>query len=87
VTWQIDFWLMIILIMFAVLALEVKDLLAAVGILTGYSFLMALLFAELGAPDVALTEAALGAAITGIFLLVTLRFVSRREDPEEEEDA
>lgn len=75
--WELDFWLMLVLIMFALLALELKDLLAAVGVLTGYSFLIALLFAALGAPDVALTEAALGAALTGVFLLVALVFVGR----------
>jgi uncharacterized MnhB-related membrane protein len=80
VIWQVDFWLMIVLILFAILALEVRDLLASVGILTGYSFLMALLFAELGAPDVALTEAALGAALTGVFLLVALSFMDRRSE-------
>lgn len=78
--WQLDFWLMLILIAAAVTALEVKDLLAAVGILTGYSFLLALLFAELGAPDVALTEAALGAGLTGVFLLVALAFLDRRSE-------
>ena len=75
---ELDLWLMVVLVVFAVLALEVKDLLAAVGILTGYSFLIALLFAQLGAPDVALTEAALGAALTGLFLLVALFFLERR---------
>ncbi|TVP44230.1 MAG: DUF4040 domain-containing protein [Gemmatimonadales bacterium] len=78
--WQLDFWLMLILIAAAVTALEVRDLLAAVGVLTGYSFLMALLFAELGAPDVALTEAALGAGLTGVFLLVALAFLDRRSE-------
>jgi uncharacterized MnhB-related membrane protein len=78
--WELDFWLMLVLIMFALLALELKDLLAAVGVLTGYSFLMALLFAALGAPDVALTEAALGAALTGVFLLVALIFVGRKSE-------
>lgn len=79
-TGQLDFWLVLVLIMFAVLALELDDLLAAVAALTGYSFLMALLFATLGAPDVALTEAALGAALTGVLLLVTLVFVGRRSN-------
>jgi uncharacterized MnhB-related membrane protein len=78
--WQLDFWLMLILIAAAVTALEVRDLLAAIGVLTGYSFLMALLFAELGAPDVALTEAALGAGLTGVFLLVALAFLDRRSE-------
>jgi energy-converting hydrogenase B subunit D len=78
--WQIDFWLMLVLVIAAITALEVRDLLAAIGVLTGYSFLMALLFAELGAPDVALTEAALGAGLTGVFLLVALAFTDRRSE-------
>jgi uncharacterized MnhB-related membrane protein len=78
--WQVDFWLLLVLTLFAFLALEVRDLLAAVGVLTAYSFLMALLFAELGAPDVALTEAALGAGLTGVFLLVALTFLDRMSE-------
>lgn len=75
--WQIDFWLMGILVLIAIMALQARDLLVAVGVLTGYSLLMALLFASLGAPDVALTEAALGAGLTGIFLLLALVFTRR----------
>lgn len=75
--WQLDFWLMLLLVLFALLALGTRDLLVAVAVLTGYSFLMALLFAELGAPDVALTEAALGAGLTGVFFVVALLFVGR----------
>jgi energy-converting hydrogenase B subunit D len=78
--WQLDFWLMLVLVLAAITALEVRDLLAAIGVLTGYSFLMALLFSELGAPDVALTEAALGAGLTGVFLLVALAFTDRRSE-------
>ncbi|MBM3318892.1 MAG: DUF4040 domain-containing protein [Candidatus Eisenbacteria bacterium] len=76
--WQLDFWLMSLLIIAAVVALKVKDLLVSVGMLTGYSFLMALLFSELGAPDVALTEAALGAGLTGVLLVAALHRLERR---------
>jgi multicomponent Na+:H+ antiporter subunit B len=76
-TWQVDFGLMLVLVLLAILALETRDLLAAVGILTGFSLLMALVFAELGAPDVALTEAALGAGLTGVLLLVALARTGR----------
>lgn len=77
---SLDILLMVVLVLFALLALRVRDLLAAVTILTGYSFLMALLFSELGAPDVALTEAALGAGLTGVFLLVALGFINRQSE-------
>lgn len=76
--WTLDLLLMTLLVLFALLALSIRDLLGAVAVLTGYSFLMALLFSELGAPDVALTEAALGAGLTGVFLLVALGFMDRR---------
>lgn len=75
--WQLDFWLLVLLIISALVALHVRDLLAAVAILTAYSFFMALLFAEMGAIDVALTEAVLGAGVTGV-LFVTAIFVMRR---------
>jgi energy-converting hydrogenase B subunit D len=77
---SLDLLLMTVLVLFALLALSVRDLLAAVAVLTGYSLLMALLFSELGAPDVALTEAALGAGLTGVFLLVALGFMKRMSE-------
>jgi uncharacterized MnhB-related membrane protein len=41
---------------------------------------MALLFAQLGAVDVAFTEAVLGAGVTGVILLGTLFFLPRRSE-------
>lgn len=76
--WQLDFWLMLVLIVSAIAALQVRDLAAAVVVLTGYSFVMALLFAELGAVDVAFTEATLGAGVTGVLLVVALFAMERR---------
>ena len=78
--WQLDFWLMSLLIIAAIVALKVKDLLVSVGMLTGYSFLMALLFSELGAPAVALTEAALGAGLTGVLFVAALYRLERRSE-------
>lgn len=70
--WPLDFLLLLVLLATAVMALEVRRLVAAVVVLTAYSFFMALLFAGLGAVDVALTEAALGAALTGVLFIVAL---------------
>ena len=60
--WQIDFWLFVILIVSALVALNVRDLLAAVAVLAAYSFFVALLFAQMGAIDVSFVEATLGRA-------------------------
>ncbi len=70
--WQIDLWLLILLCITALLALEVRSLLAAVALLAAYSFFVAVVFAQLGAIDVAFIEAALGAGITGVLFVVTL---------------
>ncbi len=75
--WQIDFWLLIILIALALIALKIRDLLAAVAVLSGYSFVMALLFVSMGAVDVAFTEAALGAGVTGVLFVVALFAMER----------
>jgi multicomponent Na+:H+ antiporter subunit B len=76
--WQLDFFLLVILVIAALVALQVRDLLAAVAVLTAYSFFMALLFAEMGAVDVAFTEAALGAGVTGVFFIIALFALERR---------
>ena len=78
--WQIDFWLLVILIIAAIIALNVRDLLAAVAALTAYSFFVALLFAQMGAIDVAFVEATLGAGITGVLLVVALFLTRRRSE-------
>ncbi len=78
--WQIDFWLLIILIISAIIALSVHDLLAAVAALSAYSFFVALLFAQMGAIDVAFVEATLGAGVTGVLLVVALFLTKRRSE-------
>ena len=78
--WEIDFWLLVILIISALIALQVRDLLAAVAALSVYSFVVALLFAQLGAIDVSFVEATLGAGVTGVFFIVALFFTRRRSE-------
>ena len=64
----------------ALRALQVRDLLAAVAALTAYSFLAASLLAMMGAVDVALTEASLGAGITGVLMIAGIRLMRRRSE-------
>ena len=49
-----------------------KDLFRSVVLFIAFSLLLALAWARLEAPDVALAEAAIGAGVTGSLLLVTL---------------
>lgn len=57
----------------AVAALFAKDRFAAVGAFMVMGFLVALSWVRLGAPDVALAEAAIGAGLTGALLLRSAR--------------
>lgn len=64
--------LLILLLMTAAGAIVVKDLISSVFILGSYSFILALVWAWLGAVDVAFVEAVVGAGLATVFFLVTL---------------
>lgn len=66
------------LVISAVVALEVRDLLVAVVMMTVFSFLMALLFVTMGAIDVGFTEAVIGAGVTGILFVLVVFQTSRK---------
>jgi energy-converting hydrogenase B subunit D len=57
----------------AVLVLVFENLIAAIAAASVVSLLLSLLFALLAAPDVALTEAAVGAGLSGAVLAMGLR--------------
>ena len=71
--------LVILLITTAVGVIRVKTLISAVLILACYSFLMAVVWAQLGAVDVAFVEAVVGAGLATVLFLLTL-FRARAKD-------
>lgn len=73
-----DFWLLVFLIIIALVALNLRDLIAAVLALSAYSFCMASLFVFLGAVDVALVEATLGGGVTSVILIAAILLMKRR---------
>lgn len=75
--WQLELVIYIFILLSAIVALEVKDLLVAVVMMTIFSFLMALIFVAMGAIDVGFTEAVIGAGVTGILFVVALYKTSR----------
>lgn len=75
--WELEFVLYIFLFLSAVVALQVKDLLVAVVMLTIFSFSIALLFVAMGAVDVGFTEAVVGAGVTGILFVVAIYQTTR----------
>ena len=66
------------MILCAIAALQVSDLLGAVVIFGGFSFFSAIFFTLLGALDVAFTEAEIGAAITTVFFVSAIYRTHRK---------
>ncbi|HUW68019.1 MAG TPA: hydrogenase subunit MbhD domain-containing protein [Candidatus Nanoarchaeia archaeon] len=79
--WIIDIVMLFFLVVCAIAAISVKDLLSAVIILSLYSLIMAIVWVEMRAVDVAFTEASVGAGITTVFFIFTLvKTTGRSED-------
>lgn len=76
---MINIWLILAIIM-SILALQAKDLLNAVIFLAVLSLLSAVLYFYLHAPDVALTEAAVGAGISTFVFVWVIRHTRRTDD-------
>ena len=77
--------LLVLMIAASVYAVLQKDLLYAV-IATGIiSLVLSILFYLLQAPDVALTEAAIGVALTTIIFVITIRNTERMEVEKDKE--
>lgn len=77
--YSVEIPLLILLLATAAGAMVVKDLISAVLILGSYSFFLALIWAWLGAVDVAFVEAVVGAGLATVFFLLTL-FTSAPKD-------
>jgi len=69
-----------LLIVCAVFVARAKDLINAVLFLAVFSLLLSLEFYLLQAPDVAIAEAAIGAAITTAIFVVAIRATKREEE-------
>ena len=71
--------LLILLIVCAVAVNLTGNLLQAVIIFMAYSFMMSMVWILMESPDLGITEAAVGAGISGTLFLMTLKKI-RRED-------
>ena len=67
-----------LLVVVAVSSLWVRDLVVSAVVFGIYSFLMCLLWAEMGAVDVAFTEATVGAGASTVVLIATVFNLRRK---------
>ena len=65
----------------------VRDLLTSIIIFMSYSLIMCIIWMILQSPDLAITEAAVGAGVTSILFFLTLKKIRavREEDDSEQE--
>ena len=77
--------LLLSLVVCAVSVAFTKDLLTSIVIFMSYSLIMCVIWVLLQSPDLAITEAAVGAGVTSILFFVTLKKIRaiRREDGHE----
>lgn len=71
-------FILLLLVVVALVALRARDLLTASVVFGVYSFLMCLLWAEMGAVDVAFTEATVGAGISTVVMIATIFNLKRK---------
>lgn len=76
--WQLDLLILTLVVICAIAAISVRDLLSSCVIFGVYSFLMCLLWAEMGAVDVAFTEATVGAGVSTLLFIAAIFRTTRR---------
>ncbi|MBE0503668.1 MAG: hydrogenase subunit MbhD domain-containing protein [Desulfuromonadales bacterium] len=76
--WQLDLLILLMVVICAIATITIRDLLGAAIVFGAYSFLLCLLWAEMGAVDVAFTEATVGAGISTILFIAAIFRTTRR---------
>lgn len=76
--WQLDLIVLTLVIICGLAAINIRDLLGATILFAAYSFMMCLLWAIMGAVDVAFTEASVGAGVSTVFFVSAVFRTTRR---------
>lgn len=76
--WELELALFVFLLISALVALNVSDLLMAVVSLGAFSFILALLFVAMGAVDVGFMEASVGAGVSTVLFIIAIYRTSWR---------
>ena len=77
-SWQLDITILTLVVICAIGAITIKDLLGAAILFGAYSFMMCLLWSIMGAVDVAFTEASVGAGVSTVFFVAAVFRTTRR---------
>lgn len=77
--------LLLFLVFCALASVQAKNLVASVIIFMSYSSIMAILWLLLESPDLAITEAAVGAGVTSLLFFLALRKINALKGVGEDE--
>lgn len=75
-----EIMILLFLIVCAVAVSFTKRIVSAVVIFASYSLIMSILWLLLESPDLALTEAAVGAGVTSVLFFLTLKRINTMEE-------
>ena len=78
--------LLLFLIACALVTCLSKNLFSSIMIFESYSAIMCVIWLLLRAPDLAITEAAVGAGVTGVLFYITLKNVKQLKEEDEENE-
>ncbi|MFO7951984.1 MAG: hydrogenase subunit MbhD domain-containing protein [Bacillota bacterium] len=71
--------LLLFLIGCAIAVAQIRDMLSVVIVFASFGLIMAVIWQQLSAPDVAMVEAALGTGVTTLLLIATISKTRRAE--------
>ena len=78
--------LFIVLIACAIYVCVAKNLLTSIVVFMAYSVIMSIIWMVIESPDLAITEAAVGAGVTSVLFFVTLKKIHAMDDRKEDTD-
>ncbi len=71
--------LLLFLVVCAIAVAQIRDMLSAVIVFASFGLIMAIVWQQLSAPDVAMVEAALGTGVTTLLLIAAISKTRRTE--------
>ncbi|MDO4554535.1 MAG: DUF4040 domain-containing protein [Lachnospiraceae bacterium] len=78
--------LLLFLIVCAIAVSFTKGMLTTVITYTSYSLVMSIIWILLESPDLAITEAAVGAGVTGVLFFITMKKIEGIDEEQEEDE-
>ena len=77
-------FLVVVMLIAGIAVILVKDILSAVILTTVISLIVSIIFLFIASPDVAITEAAIGAALTTVVFVIAIKRTRSKETTDKE---